>query len=401
MNIFDFTKDMDVIPFRRDICYFKLPVKRNTVTFNDEGIKKFNELYQYCLDQEKKGFYRRIKWTTSKDGTDTHYNIRTGRECFIPPMWDLIEFRSGKEIVVIDEICFRFQIRPKLEGNIWAGHVCYRKFKRICKEKFDFDLDSLAIDNGEEIAASIEYPPLELIEERVTDKEIFNAHHIDFNSAYLSGMAVSFPELEKPIEYCYSLRKKYPHYKEILTHITGYFRSPKIGYKFAHLSKSGIEWTRRRVYEVAEELRKNGYIPIAYNVDGIWYIEGNNISEKIEGKYCIGDTDKGPYHGPDEGNGLFQWKNDHINCRLRYRSMGAYEFIDNGKYYPVLRGSTAFEKLKPRSSWGWGDIYHATLKNIYFFDNTSGFESHTMDQEDWEGYLKKRRMFFEGMREEE
>ena len=400
MDIFEFAKDLDVIPFRQDICHFKLPVKRNTVTFNDEGIKKFNELYQYCIEQEKLGNYGRIHWTTSPDGKDTHYNIRTDRKFFIPPVWDIIEFKSGREIVVIDEICFRFQIRPKMEENIWAGNVCYRKFKRICKEKFDFDLDTLSIDNGEELLDTIKYPPVELIEKSVKHKEILNAHHIDLNSAYLSGMAESFPVLEKPIEYCYSLRKKYPHYKDILTHITGYFRSSKCGYKFAHLSKAGIEWTNRRLHELADELKKNGYIPIAYNVDGIWYIEGESLEDRTTELYCMGDEKKGPYHGQDEGTGIYQWKNDFTYCKLRYRSDGAYEFIADGKYFPKLRGSTVFERLKPRSAWEWGDIYHATLKNIYFFDSSAGFVMETMDSDDWSKF-KKKKFFFEGMREEE
>ena len=34
-----------------------------------------------------------------------------------------------------------------------------------------------------------------------------------------------------------------------------------------------------------------------------------------------------------------------------------YEFIEDGKYTPVVRGKTKLDRVKPRSEWQWGDIF--------------------------------------------
>ena len=83
----------------------------------------------------------------------------------------------------------------------------------------------------------------------------------------------------------------------------------------------------------------NGRHLILTNVDGIWY---------------TGDI----YHGDGEGDKLGQWSNDHMNCTCRAKSAGAYEYIENGEYHAVVRGSTNLDKIKPRDQWVWGDIYN-------------------------------------------
>ena len=94
-------------------------------------------------------------------------------------------------------------------------------------------------------------------------------------------------------------------------------------------------------------MRNSGRIVISYNTDGVWY-------------------DGEIYHGEGEGPNLGQWSNDHVNCMFRAKSAGAYEFIEDGKYYPVVRGQTTLDAIKPRSSWEWGDIYKSTSLQYYY-----------------------------------
>ena len=86
------------------------------------------------------------------------------------------------------------------------------------------------------------------------------------------------------------------------------------------------------------------------NTDGIWY--------------------NGPlYHGDGEGSGLGQWENDHKNCQFRMASAGAYEFIEEGTYHPVIRGIPNDTKTE----WEWGDIYkEKAIPSIFSFTEEEG-----------------------------
>ena len=57
-----------------------------------------------------------------------------------------------------------------------------------------------------------------------------------------------------------------------------------------------------------------------------------------------------------------EWHNDHINCTFRAKSSGSYEFIENGKYHPVVRGITNSSK----KNWEWGDIYTKKAEMVLF-----------------------------------
>ena len=114
------------------------------------------------------------------------------------------------------------------------------------------------------------------------------------------------------------------------------------GYKYAHLSRDAITDNNNRIIKLSDELSSQGRVILSYNTDGIWY----------QGEI---------YHGNGEGHDLGQWENDHINCQFRMKSDGSYEFIENGKYYPVVRGYTRLDRIKPRTEWVWGDIYQAGI----------------------------------------
>ena len=64
-----------------------------------------------------------------------------------------------------------------------------------------------------------------------------------------------------------------------------------------------------------------------------------------------------------------EWHNDHINCQFRMKSDGAYEFIEDGVYYPVVRGVSNDVK----GDWQWGDIYKDKSKaQLFTFTEEEG-----------------------------
>ena len=102
--------------------------------------------------------------------------------------------------------------------------------------------------------------------------------------------------------------------------------------------------------DIVKKLEESGRTVLLLNTDGVWY--------------------NGPlYHGEGEGSGLGQWQNDHKNCQFRMASAGAYEFIEKGIYYPVIRGIPNDTKTE----WKWGDIYkEKAVPSIFSFTEEEG-----------------------------
>lgn len=257
--------------------------------------------------------------------------------------WDCIESLAAIEITVyLRGYLFVYRIgRPQTETTI-SGWEAFMIFKNKCLE-FGIDLTKYAIDNGEEVKKSIQPP---LIYMKKVDKPMTNVHHIDFHSSYPAGLANTHPEFRKVINYFYERRKENPKFKGVLNSTIGFMQSVKCcGAKWAHLSKDAILDNNNRVRQMAAILAKSGRYIIGFNTDGIWY----------QGRL---------YSGKGEGDKLGQWSNDHKFCKFRAKSDGSYEFIEDGKYYPVLRGYTKLDTIKSRDQWEWGDIYKATSEVI-------------------------------------
>lgn len=114
------------------------------------------------------------------------------------------------------------------------------------------------------------------------------------------------------------------------------------------MAKDAIADNNKRLFDLSQKISDSGRQVMLWNTDGVWY---------------QGDI----YHGEGEGKKLGDWENDHVNCSLRIKSKGAYEYIEDGKYYPVLRGYTKLDKVKPRNEWKWGDIFHTDAVVIEFY----------------------------------
>ena len=187
------------------------------------------------------------------------------------------------------------------------------------------------------------------------DQVLYNVHHLDYHSSYATGLCNTHPEFKPIIEILYNGRKEHSEYKDVLNMTIGMMQSIKNGRQaeWAHLSRDAIAYNNRRIIELYNKLLLSGRKIVGFNTDGIWY----------QGEL---------YHDENEGNNIGQWANDHIDCVFRSKSSGAYEFIENGVYYPVIRGSTKLDDIKPRNEWQWGDIYKEGII-LYEFDEKEGF----------------------------
>ena len=322
----------------------KMLIPVNNIGFTDEGVIEFNEIYKFCLQQEQAGLFRTFVVTKSQGISIARGNIRGA-------MWLLTVKKTFIEILIrnLDARYYRFIIgygKEKKQGL--SGRQAFQIYKEeLLKDKVD--LNDLAIENGEEVKQTIPAPRIEL--EVAPERTYHNAHHIDLNSAYNAGMMEKFPVLETSVRRMYSFRKLNTDYKDVLNMTQGFMQSQLCGYKFSHISKAGYDYTLRRLDELTDKLTSSGRRILSYNTDGIWY----------QGEI---------YHDEGEGLDIGQWKNDHKNCKIRYKSKGCYEFIEDGKYTPVFRGESSYEKIKPRSEWIWGDIFQGEVINYTFIEGT-------------------------------
>lgn len=324
----------------------KIPVTK--LHYTTENVALFNSVYFYMKDQ--KDFKEIVRTESGGISNRIPLSARHRR-------WDCRKSDNWIEITIIENVgMWRIQIAQgkTKDSPILSGRQAFFMFKQFIK-KFNIDLDSYSIPNGKEIHDSIEKPLISLPHESLRRDRVFHGvNHIDFHNSYPAGLVNTHPEFREGIEYLYNNRGIKPEYKDLLNYTIGFFHSKFCRYQFAQLAKDAIADSNKRVRELAERVERSGRVILLYNTDGFWYL----------GK---------PYHGEGEGKKLGQWRNDHLDCKFRAKSSGAYEFIEDNIYHPVLRGYTNLDEIKPRDSWEWGDIYqeNAVVKK-YAFDEEKG-----------------------------
>lgn len=326
----------------------------NNIKPTDVGMEEFNAVYFYVKDLK----LRRLVRTKSN-------GISLDRRNFFGSGYDVIQTRIMVELLVVYQRKF-YKIhfcQPTGEpgGPPISGTRAFQVFREEL-EKDGVDIDAFMIDNGFEVKETIESPMICMERDNLKHETIKNAHHIDFHSSHPAGMAKYYPALRPTIERIYQMKEEAPKgseerelYKAILNQTWGYLQAHHIGAKWAHISRDAIMDTNDRLLALASELRAAGRKIIAFNTDGIWY---------------YGEQ----YHGEGEGPDLGQWGHDHTNCVIRFKTAGAYEYIEDGVYHPVIRGWTTLDQIKDRETeWVWGDIYKAA-EYKYKFTEEEGVE---------------------------
>lgn len=320
---------------KRKVNYVLIPVTR--LSYNEEDIKTFNRVYKWLI----KTITKKITRTPSGGICIKEEEIRGNQ-------WDLRQTSSVIELTFkYFSHWYRIQIGYTKKDEVKTyGSQAWKIFLGICK-KHSISVKDLMLTSTEEglaIKQTICKPLIQFGEDGTSGTIYKNCHHLDYNSSYAFGITEIAPELKPAIEELYSNRNKHPEYKDVLAILHGYMQSKGVHYRLSHISKHANQSNRDRVVKLAEKLKAAGRKIILFNTDGIWY---------------QGDV----YHDEDEGTALGQWKNDYINCKFRARSKGAYEFIgtkvktNETKYFPVMRGCSSYERIKPREQWEWGDIF--------------------------------------------
>lgn len=325
----------------------KLHIPVNNLEFTKEGAEEFNELYRYCLEMEQSGEFERFMPTRS-------CGISIQREFIRGPRWLVTVKTTFVELLIknLDGRYYRFIIGAgKVAEKGFSGRRAWQIFCSWCN-KFNIDIEKFAIEGGWEVKQTIPAPRISL--EVPEERTYTNAHHIDLNSSYASGIIEAFPELSPVFTAIYETRKQNDGQgKKVLTHTPGYMQSELCNYRFSHITKSAFDYTLRELDILTQELTESGRRILAYNTDGIWY----------QGE---------PYHNEKEGKLLGQWKHDYTDCTVRFKSKGAYEIKwtdDTGEHYkPVVRGSTTLDRVKPREEWTWGDIFQGDLIKFKFIE---------------------------------
>lgn len=319
-----------------NINFLLIPV--SVIDISEEGMNLFNKIYAYL----KKQNLHKLERTPSG-------SIKKGRGAKLPA-WDYRITNTCVELTVIYEgLAWRIQFRTKLPSGM-SGRSAFTSFKRKLLRR-GIDLARYAIENGAEVKKEIEKALIGAKHPINYNRVFEKVHHIDFHSSYAAGLANTHPEFAPFLNEIYHKREKKPINKSILNFSIGFMQSISgCNARWAHLSRDAIKDNNDRIKNLAETLEKKGRIVIAFNTDGIWY----------QGAV---------FHGEGEGDSLGQWRNDHINCKFRMKSAGAYEYIEKGVYTPVVRGVPNADK----SSWKWGDIYEKKAKpQKFYFDEEEG-----------------------------
>lgn len=318
----------------------KLLIPVSVFNIDTEGAKKFNKIYFWLKEQDLYELER-----TPSGGIKNGPHVKR-------PAWDIrVNHYCVELTVLLEGYAWRIQFRTKVPKGL-SGRKAFSIFKKMLLND-GIDLEKYAIENGEEVKKKI---PKYLVREWhkfYIDKVYINAHHIDFHSSFAAGLANTHPEFRKTLDWLYVNREKSEINKNILNFSIGFMQSiDGCKARWAHLSKDAITDNNKRVNDLAFELENTGRTVLLLNTDGLWY--------------------DGPiYHGEGEGSGLGEWHNDHQNCKFRMASSGAYEYIENGEYHPVIRGIPNGAK----TDWEWGDIYKdKALPEIFSFTREKGVE---------------------------
>ena len=136
------------------------------------------------------------------------------------------------------------------------------------------------------------------------------------------------------------------------------------GYRCPMIRYYAVTGCNKHLINLASVVNIFGKV-LLFNTDGFWAILNRKDINKI--------VAMANQRGETFGDGLGQWKIDHNVDKFRIKSRGAYEYVEEGKYHPVIRGRSILDRIKPREEWKWGDIYkEKAVPSIFSFTEEGG-----------------------------
>lgn len=349
----------------KSITYLYAADKKNVLPGYDVSLDEINREYNYWMNYKPNLIYN-SNLTQSKQLSKINFNYG---------VWYVLNNQFFKLFVSCIDAegtpCayqLRFRINDTDFGHEISGRDSFNRFRAELK-KDGVNIEDFAIDNGKELKSTVDFGnPVIQFDESIKNKTIENAHHVDMASAYMYFAGIYHPEWEKTIRKIYELRKSNSIFKHILTHTCGYFQSQFCilngrGYALADVASFAIRSTAIAVKKMAKELSNYGFKILAFNTDGVWFCGDLKLFprekwEKLTEKKEIGN-----------------FSIDHKNCTIRFKSVGSYEYMENGKYTPVVRGLTRYDRAGlARDEWKWGYIYtpEGEQVEVYKFEKNTG-----------------------------
>lgn len=370
---YESAKELQGITDKREIIrilsksktYLHAANKDNVIPNYDVSLDEINREYNYWLSYKPNLVYNK----------NLTYSGQLSKANFNYGVWYILNnqfFKLFVSCIDAEDIPCAYQLRFRINdtdfGREISGRDSFQRFRAELK-KDDVDIEKFAIDNGKELKSTVDFGnPVIQFDESIKDKTIENAHHVDMASAYMYFAGIYHPEWEKTIQRIYDLRKSSSIYKHILTHACGFFQSQYCilnghGYALADVSSFAIRSTAIAVKKMAKELSNYGFKILAFNTDGVWFrgdlkLLPQEMFEKFTQKKEIG-----------------KFSIDHKNCTIRFKSVGSYEYMENGKYTPVVRGLTRYDRAGlARDNWKWGYIYtpEGEQVEVYKFEKDCG-----------------------------
>lgn len=327
----------------KHLNYKLIPTTIINANYGNE--ESWNTLYQMLLNSNYKQIVRTKSGGICIDRVERYNNINKYDVKFKPGIVEI----TVATLELSARIQFRINNFKDKDNNeeFISGRQCFNIFKReLKKDNINIEDYKVDLETGKQLNSEIHKPDIRLLDNEASwQRTIEHAYHIDFHKFYMSGLYDAYPEFRPAIDRLAEKAKTDKKYKTVLAATIGYMHSEIIGYKYANLAKAAINNAYSRYDLLLKYIYDSKTRVLATNTDGIWVV-GNNI------------------HNEDEGPLLRQWSYDHNNCTIRFKSAGSYEFIEDNKYYPVVRGRTKLDNIVPREEWQWGYIFMGNAKQL-------------------------------------
>ena len=138
-------------------------IRPNNFAYSEEDIKEFNEIYQFCLEEEKAGHMERFIVTKG---------LKVSRKLndFIGVRFAVMHTTTTVTLILKHPETYRFYLfrmgKKRKEASETSGRIAFNTYRRVLAQH-GVDLEILAIPNGEEVKQTIPSPKIDLVEAEI------------------------------------------------------------------------------------------------------------------------------------------------------------------------------------------------------------------------------------------